>query len=68
MRWQSLAPIIIGGLFVAEYFVGFDGHGHGAGNPITLVFGLAFIVIAAYSANATRRYAEKDGRGAWSPR
>jgi hypothetical protein len=50
MRWQSLVPIIIGGLFVAQYFVGFDGHRHGAGNPITLVFGLAFVVIASYSA------------------
>jgi hypothetical protein len=60
MSSQSLFafPIIIGGLIVAQYFVGFDGHRHGAGNPITLIFGLAFIGYGFYSAmqrNALRR-------------
>ena len=35
--------IVIGALFIVEYFVGFDGHGLGAGRPLTLVFGIAFI-------------------------
>jgi hypothetical protein len=44
MSWRSgfIFRIIIGLLFIAEYFVGFDGHGRGAGNIITLLFGAAF--------------------------
>jgi hypothetical protein len=34
--------IIIGALFMVQYFLGFDGHGHGAGNIITLLFGIVF--------------------------
>jgi hypothetical protein len=35
--------IVIGVLFIFEYFVGFDGHGLGAGRPLTLLFGIAFV-------------------------
>jgi hypothetical protein len=35
--------IIIGAIFLLQYFVGIDGHGRGAGNLIILLFGLAFI-------------------------
>jgi hypothetical protein len=35
--------VVIGALFILEYFVGFDGHGLGAGRPLTLLFGIAFV-------------------------
>jgi hypothetical protein len=35
--------IIIGAIFVAEYFVGFDGHGKGAHQIMILLFGVAFV-------------------------
>jgi hypothetical protein len=38
-----LFRIVIGVLFILEYFVGFDGHGLGAGRPLTLLFGIAFV-------------------------
>jgi hypothetical protein len=35
--------MVIGALFILEYFAGFDGHGLGAGRPLTLLFGIAFV-------------------------
>jgi hypothetical protein len=35
--------VVIGAIFLLQYFVGIDGHGRGAGNLIILLFGLAFI-------------------------
>jgi hypothetical protein len=43
MTWKStfVYRIIIGLIFIGEYFVGFDGHGRGAGNVMLLLFGIA---------------------------
>jgi hypothetical protein len=38
-----LFRVVIGVLFILEYFVGFDGHGLRAGRPLTLLFGIAFV-------------------------
>ena len=35
--------IVIGAIFLLQYFIGMDGHGRGAGNLIILLFGLAFV-------------------------
>jgi hypothetical protein len=45
MSRQSLFAfrIVIGAIFLLQYFIGIDGHGRGAGNLIILLFGLAFV-------------------------
>lgn len=50
MTWKSgfVFRIIIGALFIAQYFLGFDGRGHGAGNVMFLLFGVAFIGYGCY--------------------
>ena len=53
--------IIIGSLFVSEYFVGFDGHGRGAGQIMILFFGLAFV---GYGLYGLTRIGGSRGRGA----
>ena len=35
--------IVLGAIFLLQYFIGIDGHGRGAGNLIILLFGLAFV-------------------------
>lgn len=40
--------IIIGTLFIIEYFVGIDGHGRGGGRLMTLLFGSAFVLYGVY--------------------
>jgi hypothetical protein len=40
--------IVLGSLFIIEYFVGLDGHGRGAGRPMTLLFGSAFVLYGVY--------------------
>lgn len=40
--------IVIGTLFIIEYFIGLDGHGRGAGRPMTLIFGTAFVIYGVY--------------------
>jgi hypothetical protein len=44
---------IIGSLFIAEYFVGVDGHGRAAGNVMTLLFGIAFVGYGLYGFTQT---------------
>lgn len=50
MTLQSLLVfrIVIGALFIIEYFVGLDGHGRGAGRLMPLLFGSAFILYGIY--------------------
>lgn len=40
--------IVIGSLFIAEYFIGLDGHGRAAGRPMTLLFGAVFVIYGVY--------------------
>lgn len=40
--------VVLGILFIVEYFVGLDGHGRGAGRPMTLLFGAAFVIYGVY--------------------
>ena len=40
--------LVIGALFITQYFVGIDGHGRGAGQIMLLAFGLAFVGYALY--------------------
>ena len=50
--------LVIGLLFIAQYFVGFDGHGRGSGNIITLLFGIAFAgygIYGLYQASAVKK-------------
>ena len=40
--------VVLGILFIVEYFIGLDGHGRAAGRPMTLLFGAAFLVYGVY--------------------
>jgi hypothetical protein len=59
--------IVLGILFIVEYFIGLDGHGRGAGRPMTLLFGAAFVIYGIYgcfqsSATQRRRVATSTQR------
>jgi hypothetical protein len=47
--------VVIGAIFLLQYFVGIDGHGRGAGNLIILLFGLAFIGYGCFGLFQARR-------------
>ena len=44
MKAHCIFQIVVGSLFIAQYFFGIDGHGSGAGNIITLLIGILFAV------------------------
>ncbi|HKS88032.1 MAG TPA: hypothetical protein VJR70_01205 [Stellaceae bacterium] len=50
MSWLGVFVfrLLVGALFITQYFVGLDGHGKGAGQIMLLAFGFAFVGYALY--------------------